>query len=328
MVDVSTENLPQKAHGTTLALCGLSRTRASAVLRSVFHTLAYADIFDYPLTAPEVYRYLSSVRASPEEVTRILSDITRFAQVDGYFTLPGREHIVQTRKKRAKVSERLWRKARRYGSMIAMLPFVRMVAVTGSLAMNNTDEGKDIDYLIVTAPGHLWTCRALSLLIARFAKLEGVNLCPNYLVATRALEFKERSLYVAHELAQMIPLSGMHVYGEMLRRNNWMFDYLPNALMEPEMPQGVKQVRSSSYFQAFMEFLLRFPFVNRFESWEMNRKIQRLTREQSASLESYFSADVCKGHIDRHGENVVTALSVRLRKATEKATEVATTELL
>ena len=36
MLDVSSENL----------------------LRSVFHTLAYADVFDYPLTAREVYRYL------------------------------------------------------------------------------------------------------------------------------------------------------------------------------------------------------------------------------------------------------------------------------
>ncbi len=28
------------------------------LLRSIFHTLAYADVFDYPLTAGEVNRYL------------------------------------------------------------------------------------------------------------------------------------------------------------------------------------------------------------------------------------------------------------------------------
>jgi hypothetical protein len=37
-----------------------------------------------------------------------------------------------------------------------------------------------------------------------------------------------------------------------------------------------------------------------------------LSREQSHSFESYFSADVCKGHVDKHGENVVTALAARL----------------
>jgi hypothetical protein len=295
------------------------------LLHSVFHTLAYADIFNYPLTAEEVYRYLTSQKASREDVARVLADETLFTRVEEYFVLRGREEIVKTRKRRAEFCVRLWLKAARYGRIIAMLPFVRMVAVTGSLAMNNTDEGKDVDYMIVTAPNHLWTCRALSLLVARFAKLEDVNLCPNYLVTTNAMELRERSLYVAHELAQMIPLSGMNIYREIRRLNVWIHDYLPNVLMEPEMPQGAKPAENQSFLQKVLEIPFHFPFANWLEKWEMNRKIARLTREQSSSFESYFSADVCKGHIDRHGENVVTALAVRLQKATEKATEVATT---
>jgi hypothetical protein len=295
------------------------------LLHSVFYTLAYADIFDFPLTADEAYRYLTSIKASPEDVAQVLTDDALFTRVDEYFTLCGREQIVATRRRRADVSARLWLKAARYGRIIAMLPFVRMVAVTGSLAMNNTDEGKDVDYMIVTAPNHLWTCRALSLLVARFAKLEGVNLCPNYLVTTNAMELREHSLYVAHELAQMIPLSGIEIYREIRRLNVWIYDYLPNALMEPEMPQGMKQAEKYSFFQKILEIPFRLPFANWFEKWEMNRKIARLSREQSSSFESYFSADVCKGLIDRHGENIVMALAVRLQKANEEATEVATT---
>ena len=298
MLDVSSENL----------------------LRSIFHTLAYADIFDYPLTAPEVHRYLTSTKASPQEVSRLLKEETLFAQVGEYFTLRGREHIVATRKRRAEFAARLWPKTLRYGRLIARLPFVRMVAVTGSLAMDNADEGKDVDYMIVTAPNRLWTCRALTLLLARVAKLEGVNLCPNYLVTTNALELKERSLYVAHELAQMIPLSGMKAYREIRRLNAWIYDYLPNALMEPEMPQGAQREEGDSLVQKILEIRFLFPFVDWLEKWEMNRKIARLTREQSSSVESYFSADVCKGHIDRHGENVVTALAIRVQKARELVT--------
>jgi hypothetical protein len=130
------------------------------LLHSVFHTLAYADVFDYPLTALEVYRYLTSTKATFEEVTRALSDESLFSQSGEYFTLRGREAIVETRKRRFEIGARLWPKAARYGRIIAMLPFVRMVAVTGSLAMNNSDEGKDVDYMIITAPNHLWTCRA------------------------------------------------------------------------------------------------------------------------------------------------------------------------
>jgi hypothetical protein len=187
-----------------------------------------------------------------------------------------------------------------------------MVAVTGSLSMNNTDEGRDVDYMIVTAPDRLWLCRALSLLVARFAQMEGVRLCPNYLVTTHALELQERSLYVAHELAQMIPISGMGIYHEMRRLNRWMAAYLPNIFLEPEFPPGVKPLQKRSIIQQVLEFFLSLPFGDWLEKWEMNRKIARLTREQSSSFESYFSADVCKGHIDRHGENVVTALALRL----------------
>jgi len=292
MLDVSSENL----------------------LHSVFHTLAYSDVFDYPLTAGEVYYYLTSMSASLKEVIQALADETLFARVDDYFTLRGREKIVEIRKRRLEVAKRLWPQAARYGRIIARLPFVRMVAVTGSLAMNNTDEGKDVDFMIVTVPGRLWICRALSLLVGRFAKLEGVNLCPNYLVTTNALELQERSLYVAHELAQMIPLSGMEIYREMCRLNSWMADYLPNASMEPEMPAGVKSVQKRSMLQRTLEIFLRLPFGDWLERWEMDRKIARLTREQSASFESYFSADVCKGHIDRHGQKTESAIQEKLKQ--------------
>ena len=285
------------------------------LLRSIFHTLTYADIFDYPLTASEVYRYLTSANTSFEDVTQLLENNDLFSRIEGYYSLRGREEIVEVRKRRAEVASQLWPQAAHYGGIIASLPFVRMVAVTGSLAMSNTDEGKDIDYLIVTAPNHLWTCRAFALLVTRFAKLEGVNLCPNYLITTNALKLEQHSLYVAHELAQMIPLSGMEIYDELRRLNDWMVDYLPNSLMAPEMPDRVKLMQKRPLIQKALEILLRLPFVTWFEKWEMDRKIARLTREQSSSSESYFSADVCKGHIDKHGQKTEHAIKEKLKQA-------------
>ena len=76
--------------------------------------------------------------------------------------------------------------------------------------------------------------------------------------------------------------------------------------MEPAKGQPV--------LQRILEFLFNLPFGSRLEKWEMDRKIKRLSQEQASSVESYFSADVCKGHIDRHGKRIVTALDVRLEK--------------
>jgi hypothetical protein len=284
------------------------------LLRSISHTLTYADVFDYPLTAGEVYRYLILAGASFKEVNAGLENKILFTRMGEFITLRGREKLVETRERRTKVAARLWPKAVRYGQIIASLPFVRMVAVTGSLAMNNTEEGNDVDYMVVTAPNRLWTCRAMALLVARFAKLDNITICPNYLITTNALALEERTLYVAHELTQMIPLSGMEVYNELRRLNDWTRDYLPNARGAPEFPRSMKQITGFPFFQSVLEFLFRLPFFRWLEKREMDRKIARLRREQASSSESYFSADVCKGHIDRHGENLVTALAVRLQE--------------
>ena len=81
------------------------------LLHSIFHTLAYADVFDYPLRAPEVYRYLTSTKASIEEVARALADESLFSRSGEFFTLRGRDEIVETRRRREQVAVRLWPKA-------------------------------------------------------------------------------------------------------------------------------------------------------------------------------------------------------------------------
>jgi hypothetical protein len=277
--------------------------------RAVFHTVAYADVFDYPLTAREGHRYLTGAQASLEEVERALADATLFAHAGEFYALCGRAEIFQTRNQREKIASRLWRKSGRYGRIIASLPFVRMAAVSGSLAVDNTEEGKDIDYLLVTAPKRLWTVRAMTLALARIARLEGLSLCPNYLLTTNALELSDRSLYAAHELAQMIPLSGMEVYAQMRRLNAWTDDSLPNA---QGAPSNSRLVKIPTRWQRFLESILDLLRVDIFEKWEMDRKIQKLTREQSSSPEASFSADVCKGHKDSYGQRTNVALEERL----------------
>jgi hypothetical protein len=104
----------------------------------------------------------------------------------------------------------------------------------------------------------------------------------------------------------------MNVYAELMRLNSWVVDYLPNVYAETDAPQALTKIGEPGRVQRAGEILFRLPFVAWFERWEMNRKIQRLTQEQSSSFESHFSADVCKGHVDRHGESVERALAVRL----------------
>lgn len=284
--------------------------------RAVLRTAAYADVFDYPLTVGEIHAYLIERRASLAEVKTSLDGLAsrRLVRSGEYYTLPGREQLVPLRRERGGVAVRLWPKALRYGRAIAGLPYVRMVALTGALAVDNVASGADLDYLVVTAPGRLWLCRAAVILLVRRAALAGDTVCPNYFLAESALEYPRRNLYAAHEIAQMVPLAGMAVYRRMIRLNPWVTDYLPNAVLPPRWPFGRLERSGRSGRQAAAEALLNGSFGAKLERWEMARKLEKFNRRKDGFGEVGFCADWCKGHFDGHERRTLSAYAERLRQ--------------
>jgi hypothetical protein len=91
---------------------------------------------------------------------------------------------------------------------MALLPFVRMVAVTGALAVDNISARPDIDLLVVAEPGRVWVCRRFLIVLVRLARVFGDDVCPNYVIAQSKLDLEQRDFFTAHELAQMVPMSG------------------------------------------------------------------------------------------------------------------------
>jgi hypothetical protein len=299
---------------------------------AILSTLAYADVFDYPLTIGQLHRYLIGMKISWQHLQTVLSNghmaASQIGRVSGFYTLAGRESIVETRMQRAKYSAQLWTKASSYGNLIARLPFVRMVAVTGALAMNNARPGKslpreaqtggltgaqhgdDIDYLIVTAPGRLWLCRAIVIALVRLAALRGDIICPNYFLTEKALTFAQQTLYTAHELVQMVPLSGRRVYERIRKINEWSNMFLPNA-------EGQHLSWKDKDFAAlipFAESAPLSPIAAWLERWEMNRKVKRFQGQVKVGAEVSFCADWCKGHFDGHGEKTRQAFVNRLQE--------------
>jgi hypothetical protein len=287
---------------------------STLLVDSILRTAAYEDVFDYALTLDEIHRLLFAYRTQRATVHDALQKFAPLSFQDGYYTLPGREALAGLRRQRAQAAAHLWPEAVRYGRWMARMPFVRMLAVTGSLAMNNPAADADIDFLVVTAAGRLWTCRALLLMVVRLAAQGGVRLCPNYLVSEGSLVFQERTLYTAHELVQMIPVYGLGVYTAIRDLNRWTERFLPNAgsvlAQAPALPDLDATVRRPGTLEAG---LLRRPGTW-FERWEKERKIRKLSRQQGDSPEACFSADLCKGHKDRHAEKTEQIFRQRLQE--------------
>ncbi len=287
----------------------LDALRREEIERAILKTIVYSDLFDYPLTPGEVAHYLADNAVSGEQVQAALSAPLwiggQIAKVDGYVTLRGRESLVNRRRERAAASRRLWRIARLYARLLGLMPFVRMVAVTGALAMDNSDSRDDVDVFLVTAPDRVWLARAFAVGIVYAGKLTGAVLCPNYVLSQDVLTLEPPSVYVAHEFVQMVPIFGLDIYRRMRAANPWAELYLPNAGRplheEPEYRPGwlIRTLKRAA------EWLLSGRLGDRLESWEMRRKIRKFTRESARWGGSVIlDRDQVKGHFDDHGTRI------------------------
>jgi hypothetical protein len=100
----------------------------------------------------------------------------------------------------------------------------------------------------------------------------------------------------------MQPVEGMGVYQKMREANAWVEEYLPNASGAPEsrLVRSAERARPYRRLSKGAEYLFQTPPGDWLESWEMNRKIRKLSGLGMGD-EAAFSAQWCKGHFENHG---------------------------
>ncbi len=290
-----------------------------ALERSILKTVLYSDLFDYPLTPDEVAYYLIGVAASIDQVRASLCAPRwldgQLAQADGYVMACGREALVERRIDRARSSGRLWRRARRWLSALSLMPFVRMIGVTGALAMNNSGEGDDIDVMIVTAPDRVWLTRALAVLLVYIGKVFGDTLCPNYVISERALQLEHHTLFVAHEFTQMVPVYGRTLYDKMRAANQWIDSFLPNAAQPLHAESEIRPGSIGRAIKRLAERGLSGRIGDRLEAWEMRRKLRKFQAQLGQpDGDAILDRDHVKGHFNDYGGPVMRLYAERLRQ--------------
>jgi hypothetical protein len=282
-------------------------SRQRALATAAVEALRYYDVFDWPLTAGEIHRALP-VPARRHEVHALLADDARrpagIVRAGGLYALAGSTGAFARRERALAVSARLWPHAERLGRRLARMPWVQMVAVTGSLAVGAATDDADIDLFVVTADGRLWLTRALTIATGRTLPGEVVP-CPNYLLAASALALPERDRFTAHELAQLVPLHGADTYHALLVQNAWYREHLPN-----HSPAVVVDRVNRSTVARVAERVLGGLVGDRLERWERQRKIARLAPGATGEGDEVrFGPDVCKGHFEHHRDRVLAEVA-------------------
>lgn len=231
--------------------------------KSISATIAYFDIFNYPLTEVEIWKWLLMIsdfrfkisdlnlRLSDEDkkislaaVQKILenSDLIKSLTSNdrGFYFLKNREELVEIRERRYVLAEKKIKRAKRVTGFLKFIPGIKMIAVCNSLAWTNAREESDIDFFIVTAPNKIWTARFWA---AGFLKIFGLRpsgknnkdkICLSFFVDEDSLELEplavgQPDIYLIYWVAQLRPLYDRGgVYQKFWQANAWVKNFLPN----------------------------------------------------------------------------------------------------
>ncbi len=212
-----------------------TRREELAFLRSVI----YASLFDYPLTLAQVHATLAGVTADAAAMATWWRDSALLQATvehrDGWYFPAGRADLLETRARREALSRALLDRDQKMLRLVARMPFVRMVALSGSLAHLNAEQSADLDLFVITAPGRVWSVTLAVLVIARLLGWRK-RLCLNYVISERAMPIEPADLFSANQIIHLRPVKGHDVFARFLDANPFVTGIYPNFAAGADLP--------------------------------------------------------------------------------------------
>lgn len=221
----------------------MKTTQKNKIQLSIIKTLAYADVFDFPMKNWEIWKYyISGQKVSHKILSGFLESMVEsglIGRINNYYFLKGRQVLVKIRCAREKESRLKINIARETCRLLSLIPWLKLIGISGSLSMMNAKKADDIDLFIVTEKHALWIVRFMVNMVLILRKIKrsrndsyGINLvCPNMFVAVDnlCLPREKHNLFSAHEVAQVkVLLNRDQTYELFMKANVWVKACLPN----------------------------------------------------------------------------------------------------
>lgn len=283
---------------------------------AIKRTLAFFAVWQQPLTPMEVWRYLwlpqyetcSMKHVALIEVKKKLEEMTGWGELgvahQFYFLLKnpeGQSVYGKTwyleRQWLGIVSLKKWRLAVRGARLLCLVPFVRMVAVGNTLAIEHAREDSDIDFFIIAKTGRLWTVRLISLLLLQLAGLRRHGrhiqdrLCLSFYATEEALDLStlaKPSLdpYLAYWVASLWPVYGKETYKKFWQANFWIKQFLPTVFArETNGPRRVDESWFSKSWRIGFECILDGVLGNALEKFCRLIMLRRIYSHSNSRLQ-------------------------------------------
>lgn len=257
----------------------LNSKNLSEIKEHILTTLAYFDMFNYPLTRAEVYLFLKDKHNYElfDIAIQNLLDERVIHLFDKFYTLKNDQYLIVRRNEGNKKAAELIKIAEKVGNLLIRFPFVRGIAISGSLSKNFADENSDVDLFIITEKNRLWIARTIMHCFKKLTFLFNKEhlFCMNYYIDMQHLEIAEKNIYTAIEIGTLIPLQGDIVFDKFFAANTWTRKFLPNKNMRISSAKPLK----SPWLKSLFEYLLNLPIGNIIDNLLMNVTAKRWSKK-------------------------------------------------
>lgn len=258
---------------------------------AVLATLAWFDVFDFPLTLDEIHNYLFGFEATKEQVKTYIDGTEKIASRQGFYCLKGRGKIIDIRGERQNIVLSLWKKVDYYVPILKFVPFVRMVGVCNTLAFQQASEESDIDLFIVAKHGRLFTVRFLITLLFQFLGIRrhgnriASRFCLSFYVTDEHLNLENVALrpddiYLAYWIKTLKIILGEETYRHFLWANSWMKRHFPQGV-SVDLSKFQREGRASRLIKWLLEKILSTRVGHILEQRLMRMQIARAKKKRS-----------------------------------------------
>jgi hypothetical protein len=259
----------------------------ASLRQSILNVLAYFDLFDYPLTRAEILSFLGRP-VQPGAFEQTLEELLaehRVFPCRQFYALRNQTALATRRIAGNRRAQPLLQTGRRISRLLYQVPYVRAIAISGSLSKTFAAADADIDYFIITGANRLWIARTLMHLVKKFSYLLGRQhwYCMNYYIDEEALEIEEKNIFTAIELLTLLPVCGQDRFGEFFVRNGWAAGFYPNYHPRSAVPEDPC---SDSFGKRLLEWLFRGGIGDRLDDYLMRVTTRRWKSKEALQKRS------------------------------------------
>src|SRR6202035_5919768 len=245
------------------------------IKKDIIATLAYFNMFDYPLRKREIFTFLGhcdDFQEYDEALDNLVNESVIF-KIGDFYSLQNNYAIAVRRCKGNEKAAKMLKKAERAAYVISVFPFVKGIAVSGSLSKYFADENADIDFFIITKANRLWIARTLLHIFKKFTFLFNLqdHFCMNYFVDEAEPVIIEKNIYTATEIATILPLYGGRIFEIFYKDNSWTGVYFPNKYMDASFIKEIKR----SWYKNLVEKIFNNQFGNSLDNYLMKLTAER-----------------------------------------------------